>query len=234
MLEALTASRSPAHIGTHPYVLSLSFHSLVVAAAIALTRHTGTATHSRVPEPGILFVAPQPMRSLPPAAARPDRPSQTWPTLPTLPLNIEAPDLGPPVLSPTVPTVADLLNDANIKSGVAPGLPAGGLTSANLSAAAPFTAAAVDDPVGVIEQPVPRYPSVLAQAGITGRVELTYVVDTMGRAEPGSLHTLMSTHPAFDAAARASVLATRYKPARLHGRTVRQLVRQTLSFRLAD
>jgi TonB family protein len=70
----------------------------------------------------------------------------------------------------------------------------------------------------------------LEQAGITGRVVLEYVVDTTGRAEPGSLRTLVATYPAFEAAARATVLASRYRPARLGGRVVRQLVRQTLRF----
>jgi TonB family protein len=233
MFEALIASRPPARVGAHRYVLSVGFHSLLVATAVALTRHQAAATHSRPPEPGILFVAPQPMRSSPPAGSH-SRPRQTRPTAPTLPPNIEAPDLSPPLLSATVPTVADLLNDANIKSGAAPGLQAFGLSATTPTAAEPLTAAAVDDPVGIIEQPAPRYPSALAQAAITGRVELAYVVDTTGRAEPGSLRTLLSTHPAFDAAARASVLATRYRPARLRGRMVRQLVRQTLSFRLAD
>ena len=85
--------------------------------------------------------------------------------------------------------------------------------------------------VEVIQQPSLRYPPALAQAGITGRVELEYVVDTLGRAEPGSLHALTSTRPEFEAAARAAVLGSRYRPARLHGHAVRQLVRQILSFR---
>jgi TonB family protein len=94
------------------------------------------------------------------------------------------------------------------------------------------TADSVDDPVRVMEQPPLRYPPTLAQAGITGRVELEYVVDTSGRAEPGSLRALASTRPEFEAAARAVVLGSRYRPARLHGQVVRQLVRQTLSFQL--
>lgn len=59
------------------------------------------------------------------------------------------------------------------------------------------------------------------------------MVDTLGRAEPGSVHALVSTHPWFEAAAREAVLASRYRAARLNGRPARQLVRQTLSFRLA-
>jgi hypothetical protein len=37
--------------------------------------------------------------------------------------------------------------------------------------------------------------------------------------------------PEFEAAARAAILHTGYRPARAHGSEVRQLVRQTLSFR---
>jgi TonB family protein len=134
---------------------------------------------------------------------------------------MEAPNLSPPVHPTTVPTVANLLGGAD---------PAIGLDDAALATAELLTAASVDDPVGVIEQPAPRYPPALERAGIAGRVELEYVVDTTGRAEPGSLRTVVSTHPAFEAAAHATVLASRYKPARLRGSVVRQLVRQTLKF----
>jgi TonB family protein len=94
-----------------------------------------------------------------------------------------------------------------------------------------FGAAAVDESVEIVEQPEPRYPASLAAAGIEGRVELEYVVDTTGQVVPGSIRAVASTHPEFEAAARASVLATRYRPARLQGRLVRQLVRQALGFR---
>ncbi len=100
--------------------------------------------------------------------------------------------------------------------------------------AGPLSVNAVDEPVSVIRQPAPEYPPALARAGIPGRVEVQYVVDTTGVVEPSSVRVLGSTHPAFEAAARASVTASRFRPARLHGRTVRQLVRQALTFRVRD
>lgn len=123
---------------------------------------------------------------------------------------MEAPDLSPPRLPATVPTVANLLEGVNM-----PGI---SLDDATAATAELLTAASVDDPVGVVEQPAPRYPPALEQAGITGHVELEYVVDTTGRAEPGSLRTLVTTHPAFEAAAHVTILASRYRPARLRGR----------------
>jgi TonB family protein len=145
---------------------------------------------------------------------------------------MEAPDLSPPVLPATVPTVANLLDGANLQAGARPGLPGIGPDDATRTTVEPLTAASVDDPVGVVEQPAPRYPPALERAGITGHVELEYVVDTTGRVEPGSLRTLVTTHRAFEAAAHVTVLASRYRPARLGGRVVRQLVRQTLRFRV--
>jgi TonB family protein len=185
------------------------------------------------PEGKIFFVAPEPIPGAP-SVGSPGLPGQTRFTAPTLPHSIEAPELSQPIVSARVPTVADLLNSGRVESGDDPGPQALGLNAGTPMTTGPYTPDAVDEAVAVIEQPAPRYPLGLAEARVTGRVELTYIVDTTGRAEPGSLRTLMSTHPAFDAAARASVLGTRYRPARLQGRLVRQLVRQTLSFRLAD
>jgi TonB family protein len=218
MFHALTASGPRPTAGAYRYVLSVGFHGALVAGAVALTRHPSAATRPRPPEPAILVVAPQPARTSLPSH---EIPGQTMPSPPLWQPNIGAPDLSPSVLSPTMPTVVELLQAFSL--GEATPVDTGLLT-----------AAAVDDAVAIVEQPAPRYPIALAQAGITGRVELTYVVDTAGRAEPGTLCTLMSTHPAFEGAAYASVLASRYKPARWRGRVVRQLVRQTLSFRLEE
>jgi TonB family protein len=133
-----------------------------------------------------------------------------------------------------VSTIADLLE------GQYSGHPSADLgrlelgNRASSSDSVPLSESAVDEPVAVIRQPAPEYPPALAHAGIAGRVEVQYIVDTTGVAEPSSVRVLSSTHPAFEAAARASVAASRFRPARLHGRAVRQLVRQALTFRVRD
>lgn len=78
--------------------------------------------------------------------------------------------------------------------------------------------------------PQPRYPEMLRQAGVEGAVEVEFVVDTLGRAEPGSLKILRSDHELFAAAVRAALPAMRFVPAEAGGRRVRQLVRQPFSF----
>jgi TonB family protein len=180
----------------------------------------------------MLYVSPRPIRqALPTGINRTPAPS---PAPPVWRPSIVAPDLSPPALPAALPTVADLLDGTGPRSSFESAFREQGPGDSTRPAGDLLTAETVDEPVAIVRQPVPRYPAALAQAGITGRVVLQYVVDTVGRAVPGSLCTLTSTHAAFQAAAHASVLAGRYRPARLRGKVVPQLVRQTLSFRLGD
>src|SRR5437870_4798502 len=71
----------------------------------------------------------------------------------------------------------------------------------------------------------------LRRPGTTGTVTVQLVIDTLGRAEPGSL-VLQSSHPGFEGAARAYVLGALFRPGRTHGRAVRVLVRLPISFTL--
>jgi TonB family protein len=228
MFQVLIASGPQARPDLQRLVLSIGVHVALIGTAAGLAGHPSGTTAARPSEPELLYVAPPPARPSAPKANRATaRPS--GPLAPVWQLRIGLPDPDPVVRPVTVPVVADLLRGATLTTGPQPGPGAGGVTAVTPEL---LSADAVDDPVGIVEQPDPRYPAVLAQARVTGRVELSYVVDTLGIAEPGSLRILMSTHGAFDAAARASVLATRYRPARLHGSLVRQLVRQSFTFRL--
>jgi TonB family protein len=203
--------------------MSLGFHTALVAAAVGLTRHPPIEEHA-IPADPIPFITPPPAsRPLTSSVAQAAQPviAPTWQP------GFAPPDLDPIALPTSAPTVSDILEN-------------GTLTPASMNRQAfgapmsgePLTAGTVDDPVEVVEQPAPRYPAVLAEARIAGKVELAYIVDTLGRVEPGSLRILESTHPAFAAAAETTVLTSRYRPARFQGRVVRQLVRQAFSFRV--
>jgi protein TonB len=80
--------------------------------------------------------------------------------------------------------------------------------------------------------PAPVYPAAMRSAQIEGTVLATFVVDTMGRAEPATIHVAEATHPLFGEAVRQSLLRSRYLPAIVGGRPVRQLVEQRFSFTL--
>src|SRR5262249_56649338 len=88
----------------------------------------------------------------------------------------------------------------------------------------------VEEPVAIIAQPKPRYPPVLQAAGISGSVDIQFVVDSVGRPEPASWHVMGSTNRAFEDPTREAIMAARFHPARLKGRPVRQLVAQRIAF----
>ena len=117
-----------------------------------------------------------------------------------------------------------------VEGGIAAGV-AGGTGPVTGEA---FLAEQVDDPVSPINQPKPRYPPVLQQAGVQGFVEAQYVVDTTGHAESASWRVLKSSHPQFEAPAREAALKSVFKPARIKGRAVRQLVQQRFGFTIGQ
>lgn len=92
----------------------------------------------------------------------------------------------------------------------------------------------VDDPVQPVNIPKPRYPPVLQQAGVSGSVDVRYVVDTLGHAEPASWHVLKSTNAQFEAPAREAIMKGVFKPARIKGAAVRQLVQQKITFNIGQ
>src|SRR5438552_2290714 len=95
----------------------------------------------------------------------------------------------------------------------------------------PWSPMAVDEPPVLLAGPPLGYPDVLRRTGTTGTVTVQLVIDTLGRAEPGSL-VFQSSHPGFETAARAYVLGALFRPGRMHGRAVRVLVRLPISFTL--
>ncbi len=95
-----------------------------------------------------------------------------------------------------------------------------------------FTEASVDEPVGIVRQAVPEFPPLLKAAAVTGTATIEFVVDTLGRAEPASIRVVEATHPAFGASAGSAIALGRFRPARVKGIPVRQLVRQVVRFRI--
>jgi len=80
--------------------------------------------------------------------------------------------------------------------------------------------------------PAPAYPAALRAAQIEASVIAQFVVDSSGRAEPASIAFTGVTHAQFAEAVRQSLLRSRYLPAVVNGRPVRQLVEQRFAFTL--
>jgi len=116
-----------------------------------------------------------------------------------------------------------------LSSGIPGSSPAGG---DSLALHRVLAAAEVDEPAVVVHQPSPRYPSVLQQAGLEGRVLVEFIIDTAGHMETASLRVLESSNSGFDAAAGETVGRSLF-PARVHGAPVRQRTVQSIVFRIA-
>lgn len=98
--------------------------------------------------------------------------------------------------------------------------------------APPFSRLITEQAPEILAGPLPRYPDLLRQAGVQGRVLLQAIVDTTGRVQPQSVVVVVATHPGFVAAARQALEATLFRPARVDGRPVRIQVRIPFEFTL--
>jgi protein TonB len=78
-----------------------------------------------------------------------------------------------------------------------------------------------------------HYPDDLRKARVQGQVLARFVVDTTGRAEPGSFMVVRSSDPRFTFAVRQVITAMLYEPAQLGGHKVRQMVQQPFTFMLS-
>ncbi len=87
-----------------------------------------------------------------------------------------------------------------------------------------------DEPAELILPPVLDYPRELRRAGIAGVVLLEFVVDTAGMVELAGVRVIESSHPAFTSAVIGVLPAARFRPGRMGGQPVRQLVRQSFRF----
>jgi TonB family protein len=88
--------------------------------------------------------------------------------------------------------------------------------------------AVVRDPTSA----APEYPAHLLHSGVEGRVEVRYVVDTLGSVDTLSYRVLRASHPDFAVSVRWALPHMRFRPAISSGRRVRQLIEQTFSFRI--
>jgi len=216
-------------------VVSVCAHAaLIVTAAVATSR----AAAPPAPRPAVdtlLVYHPLPERTEP--ARAPDRAARgerraraSAEPLPPLPrVNEVVPGIPPTEV--TLVGVERVVgsgarpDEAAAGSGGSAGTPPGGVYAAG--------DAYVEKPaLAAPGSPQPHYPEMLRRAGVSGEVVAEFVVDTLGRVEPGTLRVVRSDHELFAAAVRAVLPALRFLPAEAGGRRVRQLVRQPFTFAL--
>jgi len=72
----------------------------------------------------------------------------------------------------------------------------------------------------------------LRRAGLSGRVLVSAVVDTAGRAEPGSIKVIDSPHGDFSHEARRYVQTATFEPARIGDRPTRVCIQIPIDFKI--
>jgi periplasmic protein TonB len=235
MLSVLLESRAARQRRVGGTVLSMLVHGAIIAAVVALTLpDDGSATTAPKVRPSIVhFVVPAKQASPRPTHASPKTSDANAPVRPHLPM-IAAPTLTPTEIPPVdlrLPATTDEVligRRANLPGpGVGePGIPLSGSDGVS-------DASAVDRAPRIVGRALePRYPESLRAAGITGHVLAEFVVDTLGRAELGTLRFPELTNPLFGDAVREALARYRFAPGEVAGRKVRTRVAVPFDFRV--
>jgi len=226
MFDVLVASVVPPQRSPLQVVGAVAIHAVLLLAAILVTRSAALA--GPTPDPGLVppdvyinRVRSAPVRapagvtrtSPPPRPEFPSAVPLAGVDLQHLPTRLPSTDVDPSASAGGAPAVPD---------AVAPGSPDGVSTLQRNDE--------VDQPARRVYVVRPVYPSALRAAGVEGTVRLSFIIDTTGGVEPGSVTVLAASHPGFVASASAAVRAQRFIPAERRGVVVRTLAEQTVRF----
>lgn len=240
MLDVLLVSRPTYKRAPQWAMGSLLVHALLIGLAVESTRASLHALRSPAADTTLVF-----LQRLAPPVTKPEPPPEARQEVRSV-LPVPAPPKGfqtvvPPKDIPTTIPPIDLAAKAldphdftgrGVEGGVARGV-VGGIAKVDRSADEIYTVATTEAgfaPAALISEPEPRYPPVLQEIGLSGRVVLRFVVDTTGHVELASIQVLESTHEGFEPPAREAVAAAVFHPARLGPRAVRQLTEQGVRF----
>jgi protein TonB len=231
MLRTLLESQPSPNRRTGGTIISIAVHTGVIALAVAATAR---ATAIRLPGERI---NPPPLYVVPPTPQHHESLAPRGNAGTTLIVIVDKKVLIPPIDVPKYIPVPDHSRppvDAGDFSHGPITLGGGGrgpsLTSGRDSV---YTPTAVEKAAAARpDNPAPVYPSALRAASVEGSVIARFVVDTLGRAEPASIGFPAATHEQFADAVRQALLRSRYLPAMIGGRPVRQLVEQKFEFTL--
>jgi TonB family protein len=210
-------------------VLSIVFHTLIVAGGVWATRGAAETVARILADTTMVFL--EPPKDTPPP---PDQPP------PEAVVSANPPPQGfqtvmPPDVIPTEIPPVDLnqrfdakdFTGKGVEGGIAAGI-AGG--TGPVDNAQVFMEGQVDDIPQIVTAGPMRYPEVLKAAGIAGRVVVQFVVDTTGHVDPTSFKMISTPHQAFANAAKELVTKSVFRPGRMRGQAVAVLVQQSINF----
>lgn len=225
MFDTLLASKMGPSPWVRPAAAAILLHLGIILGAV-----TGTAT-SPMSAPAVRDTIrleigrPASSKRQSISRAAPPNPHSIFPApaplIPDIPL--VAPRLDTPRSDLNTPLDPVALSGTASANDSAPASALGGPSSA-------FAVTEVDQLPELAHALNPQYPEALRQSGLSGTVQLEYLISTDGRVDSGTIRVVQSTHRAFAAAAIKAVRGARFKPAQRGGRPVAVLVQQTIRF----
>ncbi|HXN75008.1 MAG TPA: TonB family protein [Gemmatimonadaceae bacterium] len=227
MLETLLESRSKGERWAGGATISVTAHTALIAAALYATAEARVQP-AKFPEtvrPIYFPSAPLPVQSASPATSK-QRPFDGHR------LTFVAPDIDIKIAAVDISDVVSKPGDFN--PGTIGSSSEGRQESGGGSASALFRADQVEKQVELIPgNTTPRYPEVLRNSGVEGKVIAEFVVDKQGCAEEGSVRFVGSGNQLFEEAVRVALRRMRFIPAEVGGVKVRQLVQMPFVFTLS-
>lgn len=214
-------------------MVSTIVHALLITAAVFATLGAKEQLEESRADTNMVFVTP-PEPEQPPEP-EPPPPEQVLATLAPPPKGFQT--VVPPSEIPTEIPDIDLsqtfdprnFTGRGVEGGVAWGVEDSDET---VDLNATFLEAVVQERPEPLSCPTPRYPDILRNARIEGRVLLKFVIDADGRAEPSSLEVVSSDNGAFNRPAEDAIKGCRFRPGRIRGQAVRVLVQMPVRFNL--
>lgn len=214
--------------GMHSF-LSISVHvAIMVAALYATTRPV--VEREPVPDTRVYFTPQRPATVVPSAPAAKPVTRKPAASVVRQPKAASAPSDAPAALPPVQAPLADPLVSAPAEpvSGNDGGVAADGAPGGRTG---PYEVSEVEVPAAALSKEGPEYPERAIRLALSGAVNARFIVGSDGRVE-NEIVILESTSPDFTSAVRSFLRHARYRPARVGGLAVRQLVEQRFVFEL--
>lgn len=229
MFDNLIESKPKKNKSGRQMVLSVVFHTFIVAGGVWATRGAAETVKRILADTTMVFLEPPkdtpppPDQPPPEAVVSANPPPQGFQTV--MPPDIIPQEIPPVDLNQRFD--AKDFTGKGVEGGIAAGI-AGG--TGPVDNAQVFMEGQVDDIPTVMTPGPMRYPEVLKAAGISGSVVVQFIVDTLGRVDPGSIKVISTPHPAFVNAAKELVTKTVFRPGKMRGQSVAVLVQMPIRF----
>jgi protein TonB len=233
MFNTLLESKRTRQKSAGTTFVSTVVHAVLIAAAILGTKQVATTTEDN--KEAVNYVKPpeeqppeEPKEPPPPDQPNTPPPPKGFQTL-TAPVEI-------PKVIPQIDLMARVTNELDftatgVQGGVGSGVVGG---TGKVDDDSPYFMFEVEKMAESMPgNPEPEYPSILKQTRQAGKVLVSFVVDTAGRADMSTFKVVESSNPLFTASVKKVLPRYRFRPAEIGNRKVPVFVQLPFEFRLA-